>query len=356
MQSGTPDSTYADGQTFTSSDPNRPDRAVRNLTVGRYFIGTYLPTILAILLRIVVGMVYSSTKMMEPFYCLAEPDGALAKDFLNINYLSTNDSVDPFLAMFSGHWLMLTVSILYTGVGLLTPFTAEFLTFTKFCNTERLCGPEMRVNPTMGRILQALLAFTAIMLINLWRMQRKQRSGIYSDPSSIAAMTSLLHNPKVVDSFRKIDPGASKKEMETALSDQRFRLGTYTHYDGNERYGLVLVDDVPDAYPNTRGSVYAPITTHDAPIPTAYQLQQRRSHRNFRLVRDIIFGAIMCGALIIIVYYFKVGADSGFERFFSGQGFGPRFVFTIVGVLIHSQWKRVERGVLTVIFFISWVV
>lgn len=48
--------------------------------------------------------------------------------------------------------------------------------------------------------------------------------------------------------------------------------------------------------------------------------------------------------LVMVTYYYKVGSDSGFERFMDSQSFGPRFVFALVGMLIHSQWKRLERG------------
>lgn len=335
--------TSTNGQGLASVGPNRADRPVVYLSTRKYFVGSYLPTVLAILLRIAVGMVYSSTKMMEPFYCLAEPAGTLAKDFMNINYLSTNDSYDPFLAMFSGHWLMLMVSILYTAVGLLTPFAAELLSFTKFCNSLGDCGPEMRVNPAIGRILQSLLVFSVFMLIGFWWMQRRHKSGIYSDPSSIATMASLLHHPKVIDAFRRIDPNATKKGMEAHLSHHRYRLGSYLHVDGTERYGFIIAEGGSDEYGGGHGPAYAAVTTLEE-APAVAHLDRKRRLNRLRLVRDVIFSAIICGTLIIIVYYFKVGGDSGFEKFMTGEGFGPRFMFTIIGILIHSQWKRIERG------------
>ena len=72
-----------------------------------------------------IGYLYTTTKMMEPFMMLSQAEGVKAKDFLWINYLSANDSVAPFQAMFSGHWLMLWTAVLYVFVQILSPLSAE---------------------------------------------------------------------------------------------------------------------------------------------------------------------------------------------------------------------------------------
>jgi len=55
---------------------------------------------------------------------------------------------------------------------------------------------------------------------------------------------------------------------------------------------------------------------------------------------------IAAGILTVILCYYKVGSDSGFEHSTNSQSFGPCFMKTIVGVLIYRQWKRLERGTL----------
>ena len=92
---------------------------------ANYFFAVYFPVLLAVLFRMCIGYLYTATKMMEPFSMLSRSDGAHAKDFLWINYLSANDTFAPFQAMLSGHWLMLWTSILYTAVQLLSPLGAE---------------------------------------------------------------------------------------------------------------------------------------------------------------------------------------------------------------------------------------
>ena len=318
------------------------------LTRARYFLGAYLPTLLAVCFRLSVGWLYATTKMLEPFYALMNPDGALPKDFFHINYLSTNDSWDPFRAMLSGHRLMLWTSILYVAVGLLTPFASELLRFGHYCqgigDGKAICGPELRVNPTVARILEALLSFAAAMLIVVWWLQRKQKSGVYADPSSIASLVSLLHNPEVVADFQSIHPGATKDDMTKVLADRRYCLDRYQATDGTERYGLVVAGGVASNTTYDQSSVYERVHKSDEWVDLSLQEQSRHRHRIYRACRDIVFGLITAGILILITYYYKTGFATGFERFMDSQGFGPRFVFAIVGISIHSQWKRLERG------------
>lgn len=328
--------TYAPSQALEPSSGRHPP--LKNLTPAKYFVGAYLPTLLAVIFRISVGSLYAATKMLEPFFSLARAEGATAKNFLHINYLSTNDTSDPIKAMFSGHWLMLWTSILYTAVGLMTPFASELLHFARFCDVKHVCGPELRINLDIARILQALLAFAAIMLINVWWLQRKHSSGIYSDPSSIASLASLLHHPEVLADFQRLHPDALKNDMLKAVEGKRYGLDTYRAADGSERYGLVPLAMTLYEY----DKVYQPFLGQN--VHPARQGKSAKQHHTKRTIRDVVFGLVTAGMLVIVTYYYKVGSDSGFEHFMDSQSFGPRFIFALVGILIHSQWKRLERG------------
>lgn len=317
---------------------------LKNLTRVKYFLGAYVPTFVAVLFRISIGWLYAATKLLEPFFTLTQAEGATAGDFFHINFLSTNDSLDPFKAMFSGHWLMLWTSVLYTVVGLMTPFASELLRFANYCDDNNTCGPELRVNLAVANILQGLLAFSAVMLISVWWLQRKHSSGIYSDPSSIASLASLLHNPEVVADFQKIRPGASKDEMLEATAGRRYRLDTYQALNGSERYGLVIHGGTTYDQEKAHEPFLTSSTSEDAFHSASHETNKKR-HSIKRIIRDAVFGLVTVGILIIVAYYYKTGYNSGFERFMDSQSFGPRFLFSTVGILIHSQWKRLERGI-----------
>ena len=323
-----------------------------NLTGARYFVGAYLSTALAILLRTLIGWLYSTTKMMEPFFYLARPEGAPAKEFFHTNYLSTNDIWTPLKSLFDGHWVMLWTSGLYTVAVIITPFAAELLHFSKYCywndSNQLICGPEMRINPVVARIIQAFLALALGLLFIVWVLLRRRKSGVWSDPSSIATLASLLHHPEVIADFCSISPGASKKEMLQAVGpEKRYQLDTYHCADGTERYGLVVMAGQPQMEDPNRDNPYERVANpgNAAEASDAEGSSGRKKrHTVVHLIRDLIFGVATAGALVLITYYYKVGADSGFERFMDSEGFGPQFLLATVGIIIQSQWRRLERG------------
>lgn len=232
-------------------------------------------------------------------------------------------------------------------VGLLTPFASELMSFTKYCQSvgnQALCGPELRINLTVARVLQGLLAFTAVMLINVWWLHRRSQSGIYADPSSIASLASLLHHPEVVNDFRRMDPDISKKDMVKALASKRYRLDSYRTFDGCERYGVVVAEGHSDVEYLPYGNSYVPVQNPGDGTRVGARKSSKKRSRICSVARDVVLGSITAGILAVIGYYFKVGADSGFERFMDSESFGPRFMMTVVGVLIYGQWKRLERG------------
>ena len=312
----------------------------------RYFIGSYLAVLCAVILRILVGYVYAATKLLEPFYMLTRDQGALTKDFFSINYLSPNESMEPFAAMFSGHWLMLWTSVLYLVVGFISPFASELLRFYPSCESisdgQQVCGAAMWINDAIARILQGFLAFTCIMLINVWWMLRSHKSGVYSDPSSIASVASLIHHPEIVEEFYHLDQFAPKKETRRNLTGRRYHLGYYRTMDGTERYGIVPmgvieIDESEMAHASTQ------FINEPMPVVDPSNHEKKRSPSIFEIVRNTIFTVVTAGTLVLIVIYYKNSEDNGFERFMDSESFGPRFLITCVGIIIHSQWNRLER-------------
>ena len=121
-----PDSPPNNTKSTKYTEADKPLTLVES--AANYFYGIYLPVVLAVAFQMIANYLYTATKMMEPFAMLSSSDeGIPAKDFLWINYLSANDSLEPFTAMVSGHWLMLWVSIFYTLAQVLSPLSSEML-------------------------------------------------------------------------------------------------------------------------------------------------------------------------------------------------------------------------------------
>jgi hypothetical protein len=80
-----------------------------------------------------------------------------------------------------------------------------------------------------------------------------------------------------------------------------------------------------------------------------YPLATQSSHGSkVRKIRDTIldtpFAVLLLGILGVVMAYFKDGSDSGFNRFFNSNTFGPKFFMTAIGSMIAINWKRLDRG------------
>ncbi|KAG8530262.1 uncharacterized protein KY384_004763 [Bacidia gigantensis] len=299
-----------------------------------YFSAVYLPVLLAVGFRVLIGYLYTVTKMMEPFSFLSKPGGALAKDFLWINYLSANDNLAPIYAMFSGHWLMLWTAILYLVVGLLSPLGAEMFgiypSFHKIAVDTAVGGPAIWIHTKIARLMQGLLSFVCVMLISIWFLLRENQSHIYANPSSIASIASLIHHSETVLDFAHHDQTIPKREMLRHLEGKRYHLGSYLTPDGYERYGII-----PTSGMNYSNDISQASSTHTVPPKRTKSLTQI-------LLLALLFFTTT-GLLTLIAVYYTNHTDNAFEHFMDTQGFGPRFLLTCAGLVIKSQWTRLER-------------
>lgn len=66
-----------------------------------------------------------------------------------------------------------------------------------------------------------------------------------------------------------------------------------------------------------------------------------------RRIHAVILAYLLCGLLSLIIYYQLSRADNGFERFMDTQGFGVRFLFTAIDVLLKLYWGRTFEGTRT---------
>ncbi|MCJ1293818.1 hypothetical protein MMC34_005374 [Xylographa carneopallida] len=288
--------------------------------------------------------------MLEPFRILSHSKATSAKDIFNINYLSALDTFEPYKAMMSGHWLMLYTSLLYLAVELLSPFAAEILHFYWSCestdNSTLTCAAALWINVSVVRILQALLSFTSMMLAMVWYMLWSRSNDLRSDPSSIVTVVSLLHHPETIDGLRNLDQLASKADTIKSLNEYSYRLGTYEGRDGNECYGLIASKNVRIDQPSNACDPL--IIAKDSTISASFNPQEPvtirpKRRKPLHIVRDVVLGSTIIAILVIIAFYYVASGNSGFNIFMNSNSFGPRFLVTSVGVIIHSQWARLAR-------------
>ena len=184
--------------------------------------------------------------------------------------------------------------------------------------------------------MQAILAFTCIMLLSLWKLLRTNQSHIYSDPSGISGVASLAHHPDTVQDFEGLDQLSLMRRCTQNLSHKTYRLGFYPAYDGSDRYGIISEQDFS--------------LQHDLHDHVEHQTTDSRSSaidRNNILLQmslNALLFLLTAGLLsLIAIYYTNHDPNNRLERFMSSQTFGPRFLLIIVGIIIKSQWTRLER-------------
>jgi uncharacterized protein DUF3433 len=305
------------------------------------FVGNYLALIVVVLFRQFWTAIYSQTKLIEPFMLLSQGRGVSAGAVLDSFYLSSNLTPDPLLALARRHWFVLWTSLVYFAVVFLGPLSSEFLfldtnyencPFRNDKNTVNPCWPpQLSIDPTLARVVEGLLTYTAIMTLTIIVMMMRAKTGIYSDPSSIGSVTSLVHHPEVVEDFRTFHEEASMKEIKEFLGNKMYKLGEYQRSDGVWRYGLM------PAVPTFKN--------YGQEVPTEkFSKPKNRRWKVIDLIFDTLFFLCLLGLLGVVAAYYKDGSNDGFNRFFNSRSFGPRFVLTGVGTLIAVNWKRLERG------------
>jgi hypothetical protein len=326
---------------FGSNGSNGNNTGGTGVTVLRFpmykvFIGNYLCLVLAVLFKSFWTAIYAKAKLIEPFTQLSRPQGALASNTLHTFYLSSNLTTEPIVAFFKGHWFILWTSLVYIVVTVLAPLSSELLYVdTNYgcananpdATVVNKCFPRLAIDPVVARAVQGLLAYVAIMTLTIMVMMYRMRTGIYSDPSSIANVAALVHHPQVLNDFRGFSDDASIDDIRKYLGEKYYKLDQYQRHDGVWRYGLVPLS-TPRRLPPSESGVRSP----------------KRKWKFLDIIADSVFLFVLLGLLALIAAYFKDGSDDSFNRFFNSASFGARFIMTGTASIISLCWKRLERG------------
>jgi hypothetical protein len=171
---------------------------------------------------------------------------------------------------------------------------------------------------------------------------RQYNTGVFAEPFSIAGIASLFRHQHVLKQVRAAGHCSSKAELYRVLSNYRYGLDSYIDETGRMRYGFVPLYQLP----------HGPEATYYVngdPDPGAFNGTNARIYRNsqWRYPHRASSLGLIClllVLLIVVVYYKLTDYDSTFEHFMDSQGFGVRFLFTSIGVLIKLYWNKIFGG------------
>ncbi|RFU27169.1 hypothetical protein B7463_g9164, partial [Scytalidium lignicola] len=345
----------------SGSTPPKLQHKVFPWTKISYFIGSYLPTLVAVLFRILWSIVYSNARLMEPFYRLKTESAG--SDSLDVLYLSMGTLLpEPIRAIVNGHFYMFLVALISALIDLLAPLSSELL----MVDVKHGCIPPPNANPHHpclpprlvvhsfpARIIEGLLGIIVLCVLVIVILGWRRHSGVFANPSSIAAMASLLHHPDVVEEMKEMQC-MSDGEVENRLKRQTWKFDYYVDgATGMKRYGVV--QGIRMTTVRGYGGISSNPSYRVVPNPQhennlefgVKKLNQGWRRHVWRTVGDIVLFIFMLGLFGVTLAYYLDGGDDGFNRFFNSENFGPKFILVAGAGVVVMQWKRLEREVRT---------
>lgn len=330
---------------------------VYGLGLRDYMLGAFLPTILAAVIAYPFKLINVNARLMQPFHELAtarEAGGVSAEASIFLRFYSWTGALSMPRSVTLRQPVIVISDLLVFGAALLAPIAAETVSVHVPDGCDLGCYGSVGVTTIPGRVLEALMATMMVLLIALIVILNvfQWETGVSHNPWGIAGMASLGLNPEFRDRIQKIacDSSGSVKEnmILKALAGSKYALDEYwvSSSPGTvsiRGYGIVVRtsnDDEKTLVKFNRpwnGKTSGPNNS-----------KEKKRTQPFALLtwwgRCILLFTFSC-VLIIATYYETTSLDSGFERFMDSRGFGIRFFFTALGVVIGGCMETFFRSV-----------
>ncbi|PTD07359.1 hypothetical protein FCULG_00006707 [Fusarium culmorum] len=305
---------------------------VFELDAAKYFLGKFLPPMLAVMLSIPARVIDYNAQLFQPFYAMNQDYGARGPESMNLHFGGLGSILEPFNILLEGHPVPFITMVIAWLSALLAPIAVEAIGFKMHgqckINAFEGCAPALGVSPLSSRILLALIGLIILLLCALLFSLRDFHTGLYANPWSVAGIASLAANKDIrprQDSERKIE-----KEM----AEKRYGFGFFENHAGNTEYGVVLYDDAGenlqhDQLSSEPGSVDTEVVSTGRRNPFAL----------LGLAWRLAFLTFLLGLMVFLLYYhLTLDKSSSFKNFMNSQTFGVRFLFATFGVVISFSW------------------
>ncbi|KAK0654754.1 hypothetical protein B0T16DRAFT_383791 [Cercophora newfieldiana] len=353
---GIPTATHTRYLAPTFSPPNfKPSKKpVYVMSEGIYFIGLFLPTLIATLLAIPVQIFDTNLKLMLPFFALTRQKGSSAKDSLCLDPCKPTAPLHSLrlLFLFGDVFPVLSDLLVLTST-LLTSIASEAIGFKLLgqCSKSRLRGCVMTlwIFDAPFRVAETLLILMAMLIIAIWVLLRRKRSGVAVDPWNVAVVASLLSSPEMRSLLHEIRPQQEMGDIRDSRvrhalrKSTSFSLGWHHSKCGDLQYGIIpkQTNDIDKGKTHSRlqklDDRLQPLK--DKKTEATEKYQRLFSRRLWNHIAHIGFFLLVCGFFIVILYYETTTLDTAFERFFDNEGFGIRFIFAGLGAVISLFWE-----------------
>ncbi|KAJ0165913.1 hypothetical protein CTA2_9484 [Colletotrichum tanaceti] len=324
-----------------------------SFTDGDYFVGKFLPVILAVAVTIPLRIIDLNAKLYQPFFAMARDGGALGRDSVTLTFDGWRGLLAPLDVLLQGHPVPFITTLMLWSSALLVPLATEAVGMKLHgrCRVTAIdgCAIELGVAPASASALVALLAFLVVLLLALLYFLRNRETGLHANPWSIAGISSLARNPDVRPPER--DDG-DFRAGERAMADRSYMLGFFENSQGRDEYGIICCDDDAPQDLQAAASGALPIvdddevadgrTTDDINITTNTSKKPRKTAPFIALTYWWRLGFIFfLAALFILVVYYHVTlrVRTSFKDVTDSQTWGVRFFLSALGVVTIFCWE-----------------
>jgi hypothetical protein len=226
-----------------------------------------------------------------------------------------------------------------------------------------ITGPDSAwaVYPKLIRIIQALLAFIAILVIFMIAYSYRRTYNIYSEPLSIAGLACLLSLSPALETFQRIDGKTKQKELKRLLAGKHFAILELSEMGQSPCPAIVELSSkshstiINKSLPRKELRYQSP-KTPDSTLPSDYNISAdeewvkpegrlRSVWQGFKTKLHFCLGMLfLCAVFIMIAFYYFTVGHSWFENWMDSQTFGVRFAWTALGTAIKSYLSYLDRG------------
>ncbi|ENH68839.1 hypothetical protein FOC1_g10014629 [Fusarium oxysporum f. sp. cubense race 1] len=221
------------------------EATTHTLTHSGYFIGKFLPPIVAVLLAMGIRALNQSAQQYQPFAALTRQGGALGREALLLSFDGWMSIYLPFKLLFNNQPLPFLTALALWASSIAAPLSSEAVGLKIYgrCKKGAIdgCALELGVSNTAAYALVGLLGAIAILLMfTLSVISRHWRTGVFANPWCAANTAALVaRNPEI----RSM--GAQDwKDLKGAVTEKRFAMGWFRNQEGRDEYGLVVVGDI----------------------------------------------------------------------------------------------------------------
>ncbi|KAI0436109.1 hypothetical protein F4803DRAFT_543346 [Xylaria telfairii] len=325
--------------------------AVYSIDGSHYFIGVFLPTVVASILAIAVRIFDTNVKSFQPWHAVTYERGVSGRDSLCLETSGWSSLIMSLRSVAGGQVVVFLSTLLSLASALLIPFSAGAILLDlrgdgcKFGGTSASnCAYVLSASPVISKATIGILALMSLVTILLVIVVGRWRLGVYTNPWSMCALASLSTNLDVQRLVIAAVTGPNIKQARSQLKHQDFKLDYFRGTKGQAEYGLVTHDRFnnirpPSAYEGEEPSLTTRLRDNEIP----------RSNRGGPFMLGILGRLsllfMLIGVLTLVLYYALTGGDTAFERFIDSDSFGVQFLFTSLGVIICLFWSALYGAV-----------